>query len=177
MKFATFFVRIGPMSVLAATSFFLVPVALRADSATDRKIEDAAQTSYNFRAVLENSVSVKADEGVVTLSGKVRDREQKTLAEHTVRNLPGVVGVDNQLELSAPSPDRADGWIALKIKSLLLVRPNVSARRTEVTVRDGVVTLAGETASPAQRELTVACAREVEGVKSVVNRLQVTTDQ
>ncbi len=151
----------------------LTPAALFADRETDRKIKDAAESSYNFRAVLDNNVTAKVNDGVVTLSGTVLDPEQKSLAEETARNLPGVNDVKNELEITSPGPDRADGWIALKLKSILLVRANVSAKHTDVTVRDGVVTLDGTAASVAQKELTAAYARDVEGVKSVQNNLKV----
>lgn len=149
------------------------PLALRADPATDRKIEDAAKASYNFRAVFQNQLTVKADDGVVTLSGTVLDRDQKALAEDSVRNLPGVVDVKNELEVASPGPERADGWIALKIRSVLLMRKNVSAAHTDVRVHDGVVILTGTADDAAQKELTGEYARGVEGVRSVRNEMKI----
>ena len=55
-------------SIIATSS-----VSLFASSETDRKIEDAAKASYNYRTVLENHVGVKANDGVVTLTGTVVD--------------------------------------------------------------------------------------------------------
>lgn len=153
----------------------VLPLTLAADPATDRKIEDAAAGSYNFRTVLEKQVRVKSEDGVVTLTGTVLDREQKALAEDTVRNLPGVSAVKNELELASPGPERSDGWIALKIRSVLLLRSNVSAVNTNVAVRDGNVTLTGLAESVAQKELTGAYARDVEGVKSVKNEITLQT--
>lgn len=158
---------------LAATVALLLPAGLLADPRLDAKIEDAALASYNFRVVLENQVKVEAENGVVTLSGTVLDRDQKALAEDTVRSLPGVVEVLNHLDVVETGQERSDGWIALKIRSILLLRPNVSAGNTEVTVRDGVVTLAGTAESIAQKELTESYARNVEGVRSVRNRMTV----
>ncbi|MEP6605308.1 MAG: BON domain-containing protein, partial [Nitrosospira sp.] len=45
------------------------PISLFASRETDRKIEEAAKASYNYRTVLEDHVKVKASDGVVTLSG------------------------------------------------------------------------------------------------------------
>jgi osmotically-inducible protein OsmY len=149
------------------------PLSLLADPDTDRKIEDAAASSYNFRTVLEKQVKVKSDNGVVTLTGTVLDRDQKALAEDTVRGLPGVTDVRNQLEVASPGPERSDGWIALKIRSVLLLRSNVSATNTDVSVHDGQVTLTGKAESQAQKDLTGTYAREVEGVKSVKNEMTV----
>jgi len=161
-----------PQTALFAFAL-LSPFALFADPDTDRKIESAAASSYNFRAVLEKQVTVKAEDGVVTLSGTVLDRDQKALAEETVRGLPGVTAVKNQLEVTSAGPERSDGWIALKIRSVLLLRSNVSATTTDVSVRDGNVTLAGTAESSAQKELTEEYARGVEGVKSVKNEIAV----
>lgn len=68
-------------------------------------------------------------------------------------------------------PRRADGWIVLRIRGLLLVRSDVSAKQTDVMVKDGVVTLRGAATSSQQKELTEAIARGVTGVKTVRNEI------
>lgn len=147
----------------------LWPAGLLADPATDAKIRDAALSSYNLRVVLENRVDVEVKDGVATISGTVLDRDQKALAEDTVRSLPSVVEVLNHLDVAEPGQERSDGWIALKLRSILLLRRSVSATNTEVTVKDGVVTLAGMADSVAQKELTESYARGIQGVRSVRN--------
>ena len=112
-----------------------LPVALFASS-TDSKIEDTATASYNYRTVLDNEVSVKATDGTVTLTGTVQDKDDRALAEDTVENLPGVVSVDNQIVVKSDVPEHSDAWIALKIRSELLVKANVSATSTKVDVKD-----------------------------------------
>lgn len=159
--------------LLAAALLATAPMLLLADSATDQKIEDAAKSSYNFRTVLDNQVKAEAHDGVVTLTGTVLDRDQKALAENTVRGLPGVDRVDNQIEVSSPGPERSDGWIALKIRSILLLHANVSITHTDVAVHDGVVTLTGTAENEAQKELTAAYAKDVDGVKDVKNNIEV----
>ncbi|HEX9642253.1 MAG TPA: BON domain-containing protein, partial [Candidatus Krumholzibacteria bacterium] len=66
------------------------PALLLADAQTDLRIEKAAADSYNYRTVLDNNVKVNAADGVVTLTGTVTDEDHRLLAEHTVRDLPGV---------------------------------------------------------------------------------------
>jgi osmotically-inducible protein OsmY len=147
------------------------PVALFASSETDRKIEDAAKASYNYRTVLDDNVKVKARDGIVTLTGTVEDKADRTLAVDTVENLPGVVGVKNEIVVKPSHPERSDSWIALKIRGRLLVKGNVSAASTQVAVKDGVVTLTGTADNVAQKELTAAYAKDIEGVKSVDNEI------
>ncbi|WP_091061122.1 BON domain-containing protein [Opitutus sp. GAS368] len=163
-----------PLNKLTASLVLLVvPALLRADAEIDRKIESAARASYNYRTVLEDNVKVKVLDGTVTLTGSVPDADQRVLAENTVRDLPGVVQVDNQIKVEPPAPEYSDGWIATKIHTKLLLKSNVSAVDTKVDVKDGVVTLTGTTASLAQKELTTAYVQEIEGVKSVNNLLTV----
>lgn len=149
------------------------PLVLLASPETDRKIEDAAKASYNYRTVLENHVKVKANEGVVTLTGTVQDKDDRDLAEDTVKNLPGVTGVKNEIAIKPTHPEHSDAWIAFKIRSRLLVKAGVSASSTKVTVQNGAVTLGGTADNQAQKELTEIYAKEIDNVKSVKNDLVV----
>jgi hyperosmotically inducible protein len=149
------------------------PIVVFASSDTDRKIEDAAKASYNYRTVLENNVKVKSQDGLVTLSGTVQDKDDKALAADTVENLPGVTGVKNEIVIKSAHPEKSDGWIALKVRGRLLVKGNVSATSTTVTSKDGVVTLGGTADNLAQKELTTVYAKEIDGVKSVKNDITI----
>jgi hyperosmotically inducible protein len=155
--------------------FILVasPLAMFASSATDRKIEEATKASYNYRTVLEDRVKVKANDGVVTLSGTVTDKGDKALAEDTVENLPGVVSVKNEITIAPTFPEHSDNWMAMKIRSRLLVKANVSAASTKVAVNGGNVTLNGTAKNAAQKELTAAYAQDIDGVRSVKNDIVV----
>ncbi len=155
-------------SLLATTS-----VALFASSDTDRKIEAAAKASYNYHTLLNDQVTVKANEGIVTLTGVVADRDLKTVAEDTVSNLPGVLSVNDQITLDPALKEHSDAWIAFKLRTQLLVRSNVSMATTTVNVTDGVVTLTGTAENLAQKELTGEYAKEIDWVKSVKNELVV----
>ena len=149
------------------------PIVVFASSETDRKIEDAAKASYNYRTVLEDHVKVKAHDGMVTLTGTVQDKDDKALAEDTVENLPGVTSVKNEIKIKSTYAEHSDKWIALKIRSRLLVKGNVSAATTTVAVQDGVVTLGGTADNLAQKELTEVYAKEIDWVKSVKNNIVV----
>jgi osmotically-inducible protein OsmY len=160
--------RLVALSIIATSS-----VSLFASSETDRKIEDAAKASYNYRTVLENHVNVQVNDSVVTLTGTVQDKDLKALAEDTVSDLPGVTRVDNQITVDPALAEHSDGWIAFKLRTQLLVRANVSAANTTVSVKDGVVTLTGTADNLAQKELTGEYAKEIDWVKSVKNDIVV----
>jgi len=145
------------------------PCALVALPETDRKIEDAAKASYNFRTVLENRVAAKASDGVVTLTGTVGEEDLRALAEDTVRGIPSVTRVVDQIALDPALAPRSDAWIALRLRSQLLVRCLVSSANTTVRVDRGVVTLTGTANNQAQKDLTGQYAGEIEGVTKVKN--------
>ncbi|MBK8476005.1 MAG: BON domain-containing protein [Opitutaceae bacterium] len=157
---------------LIATSLFAASsVALFATAETDRRIEDAAKSSYNYRTLLEDKVSVSVNDGIVTLTGMVADKDSKAIAEDTVNNLPGVAAVDNQITLDPALKEHSDALIAWKIRYQLLVRANVSNRDTKVYVKDGVVMLTGTATTLAEKDLVGVYATDTEGVKSVRNEI------
>jgi len=158
---------------LATYLFMIAPLSLLANSTTDRQIEDTAKASYNYRKILDNNVKVKASDGVVTLTGKVDSEDQRRIAEDTVSDIPGVVRVNNLVKLDSNAREGSDEWMAIKIRSRLLVKSNVSLAKTKVDVKDGVVTLTGTAKTPAQKELTEAYVKDIDGVQSVRNEIVV----
>ncbi len=144
-------------------------------SEMDDRIESAARHSYVFKTYLkDDQVHVESKDGVVTLTGTVTDDSHKSLAEHTVANLPGVTSVDNRLEVKEKTPlAKSDDWISAKVKASLLFHRNVSARDTKVSVKAGIVTLTGVADSQAEKDLATEYAKDIDGVTSVVNEMTV----
>jgi hyperosmotically inducible periplasmic protein len=161
--------------LLAAISALLVTSAPLRASDTDDRIESSAKKSYVFKTYLkDDSIKTESKNGAVTLTGTVAEASHRSLAENTVESLPGVKSVDNQLKIKNASPaEHSDAWLSTKVKSTLLFHRNVSASGTDVYVKDGVVSLRGEAASEAQKELTAEYAKDVEGVKDVKNELTI----
>ncbi len=150
-----------------------LPLAVFASPAVDRQIEDSAKSSYNFNHVLDKKVDVKVRDGVVTLTGKVQDDAQRQLAENTVADLQGVTRVNNEIKVEGGAKEGSDAWIAAKIRSTLIARANVSFTDTKVDVTNGAVLLTGTADSTAQKELTEAYVKDIQGVRSVNNMLRV----
>ena len=59
------------------------------------------------------------------------------------------------------------------MKATLSFHQSVNASKTEVDVKDGIVTLRGEAATQARKELATEYAKDVEGVKDVSNEMTV----
>jgi len=142
---------------------------------TDNLIETSAKQSYVFRTYLkDDTINIQSKDGVATLTGTVALDSHKALAQETVAGLPGVKRVDNLIESKAErAPENSDAWISAKVKAALLFHRNVSASNTQVEVQNGIVTLRGEAASQAQKELTTEYAKDAEGVKDVKNEIKV----
>ena len=163
-----------PLALVATGLLLMSTAALRATE-TDDRIESSAKKSYVFKTHLaQDSIKTEAKNGAVTLTGTVAEDSHKSLAENTVASLPGVTSVDNQLKIKGENPaEHSDAWIGMKVKSALLFHRNVRATKTDVNVKDGIVTLTGEASSEAQKELSTEYAKDIDNVKSVKNEMTV----
>ena len=122
-----------------------------------------------------DDINIESRDGIVTLTGTVSEESHKSLAQETVEDLPGVKIVDNRLEIKGERPPvNSDAWLRLKVKTILYLHSSLSSAKTEVNVKDGIVTLQGNAFNQAQKELTTEYAKDVEGVQSVNNEMTVT---
>jgi len=160
--------------MVAAVALLAISMPVYA-SKMDDGIESSAKKSYVFKTYLKgDDIKIQSKDGVVTLTGSVSEESHKSLAQETVANLPGVKSVNNRLEVKGERPaENSDTWVHMKVKTALLYHRNVSGFNTEVNVKDGIVTLRGEAANQAQKNLTSEYAKDVEGVKDVKNEMTV----
>lgn len=144
-------------------------------SKMDDRIESSAKKSYVFKTYLKgDDIKIESKDGVVTLTGTVSEESHKSLAQETVASLPGVKSVNNKLQVKGERPaENSDLWLKAKVKTMLLFHRNVSATKTEVDIKDGIVTLRGNAESEAQKDLTTEYVKDVEGVKEVRNEMTV----
>jgi len=164
---------ISLVSIMVAVMAMLVVGMPVSAANTDSRIESSAKKSYVFKTYLQgDDIKIQSKGGAVTLTGTVLEESHKALAQETVAGLPGVKSVDNMLEIKGEIPAKnSDAWLTTKVKMTLLFHRSVSAGTTEVDVKNGIVTLSGDTASATQKELTTEYAKDVEGVKDVVNEM------
>jgi osmotically-inducible protein OsmY len=127
-----------------------------------------------FKTYLQgDDIKIQSSDGVVSLTGTVSEDSHKSLANETVAGLPGVKSVDNRLEVKGERPaEKSDAWLSAKVKTMLLFHQNVSAM-TVVNTKDGIVTLQGDAANQAEKDLTTEYVKDVEGVKDVNNEMTV----
>jgi hyperosmotically inducible periplasmic protein len=159
--------------MLAAVAMLALSLPVQA-SKTDDQIVSSAKNSYVFKNHLKNDdIKIQSKDGAVTLTGTVSEESHKTLAGETVAGVSGVKMVDNRLEVKGQSlaAENSDAWLITKVKTSLLFHRSVSATLTEVDAKDGIVTLRGDAASQAQKDLTTEYAKDVDGVKDVKNEM------
>jgi osmotically-inducible protein OsmY len=159
--------------VVAAVALVATSAPLRA-SETDDRIETSFKKTHVYKTYLKDEkINISSKDGVVTLSGTVWNDTHKPMAQDVAAALPGVKTVDNQIEVKGGPAEKSDTWISMKVKSALLYHRNVSGTKTEVYVKDGIVTLKGEAANQAQKALTAEYAKDIVGVKDVLNEMTV----
>jgi osmotically-inducible protein OsmY len=138
---------------------------------TDTEIAHAAQSALKWNAMVpDEKLTVTVNNGWLTLTGYVDWNYQRIAAERSVRDLSGVVGVTNSIAVT-PRPSASD--VKAKIEAALKRSAQVDARRINVSVADGKVTLSGNVHSWFERSEAHQAAWAAPGVKDVDDRIAV----
>jgi hyperosmotically inducible periplasmic protein len=122
-------------------------------------------------------IEVVTRDGAVNLNGFVDGEASRAEAVRVAGQVAGVVSVHSDL-LLRDGPETLgnavdDSAITVRIKSALFAQSTVPAHAVHVSTSHGVVELTGLVESPAARDQASALARNVTGVRQVINRLQV----
>jgi len=120
-------------------------------------------------------IDVDTLNGQVRLRGLVESEVERSQAERLARATEGVRSVDNQLGIGDLSLTQSlsDAWLATKVKSQLLVDPEVDSFDIDVDALDGQVTLSGLVTELRVRQEAERIAKATEGVKAVRNEIRV----
>jgi osmotically-inducible protein OsmY len=188
--FALAIVTAVPGSIYAAT-----PQAA-AVKPTDKTIDDQVESRIkNDSSLKKHTIVVTVDDGVVTLTGTVPTEAESAKAAR-IANVTGVTRVNNNLIVTKEVKDdvkgttgRAaektkdglsktgevitDAWITSRVHSKFVGEDLLKDSSIDVDTKDHVVTLNGTVMSAAAKARAVSEAKEVEGVKSVVDHLTV----
>jgi osmotically-inducible protein OsmY len=139
---------------------------------TDPEIaRDAVQALESHVSIPADKIKVTVKNGWVTLEGKVDWQYQKAIAESAVKNLKGVVGITNNIEV-APRVSPAD--VKSKIEESLKRSAELDARRITVEVEGSTVKLYGSVRSWVERDEAERAAWAAPGVTKVENHITVT---
>jgi hyperosmotically inducible periplasmic protein len=123
-----------------------------------------------------SAVHVDSADGNVTLHGKVKTAAEKARAEAIVKNLDGVRGVKNLLQVV---PDAfkeatkvADAAVKDKVQAMLKSDAALDGIKV-ASVNNGVVLLTGKTSSADNELRVIEAVRSVAGVRRVASEIQV----
>jgi hyperosmotically inducible periplasmic protein len=152
----------------------------KAEENSDRWIGTKIKTSLWFHRSVSSQTDVDVKDGVVTLNGTASSQAQKDLTAEYATDVEGVRSVNNEMTVildgSTKDEETAaelidDASITAQVKLSLATHRSTSALRTGTETRDGVVTLTGEAANQAEKDLVSKLTRDINGVKGVNNNM------
>jgi osmotically-inducible protein OsmY len=136
-----------------------------------RSDNDIAKAAHNVLAwntsIPPRKVKASVKHGWVVLSGSVEWEYQSRAAEAAVRNLVGIKGVVNLIEIK-PGIEPRD--VTRQIEAALRRRSFRHAKNISVVVNGGTVTLCGQLDSSSERNAARLAAWRAPGVRNVVDQ-------
>jgi hyperosmotically inducible protein len=160
-------------------------VSTSTQESTGEYIDDAGITARVNTALIEDDtvkarqVDVETFRGVVQLNGFVDTAQAKARATEVARSVEGVQEVQNNLTVA--TGDRPvgevvdDATITAKVKTALIGNEDTKAMQINVATREGVVQLSGFVDDLEEKSAAEQLARNVPGVVSVDNELEIKT--
>lgn len=139
-----------------------VDTPARNDYSIEREIREDL---LNDPATESWEVIVDVNDGIVTLSGTVDSWQERKLPEFVVKNVRGVKGIKNNMDIEYKK-DRPDFRIEEEIKKTMEYDVRVDHVLIDVEANQGDVTLSGTVGSLTEKHMAIADAW-VSGVKSV----------
>jgi len=163
--------------MFAATTALLVLLSMTAMAATgryDQQIQSAVSQKIQKAKQLQN-VSSTVEDGIVTLTGTVNLYQDKLDAAKKIKKLANVTGVRNNIEVAGTTV--ADSQLEQKLaKKLAYDRVGYfdnTFNYLALDVKDGAVTINGDTMNDVAKDSALAIVNRTPGVKEVVNDVNV----
>ena len=157
-----------------ALLLLLSMTAMAATGRYDQQIQQAVSQKLHDTKQLQN-VRARVEDGIVTLTGTVDLFQNKLDAAKKVRKLANVSGVRNQIAVAGETVP--DGQLQQKLaKKLAYDRVGYydnAFNYLALSVKDGVVTIAGDTMTDMARDSALAIVQRTPGVKDVVTEVKV----
>ena len=163
--------------LFGTTMALLVLLSITAMAATgryDQQIQQAVSQKIQSVKHLQN-VNSSVEDGIVTLTGTADLYQDKLNAGKKIKKLPNVAGVRNDITVAGQTVP--DAQLQKKLsKELAYDRVGYydnTFNYVAVDVKDGVVTLSGDTLYDVPEDMALNIVASTPGVKDVVNDLKV----
>lgn len=142
---------------------------------TDSQLQKDVMAELEWEPRVDHAnIGVAVQDGVVTLSGFVKNYASKLAAEEAARSVKGVRGLAEEIEVRYPSDAKtADPEIAKRIADMFDWSVNVPKDKIQVKVEHGWVTLSGQVGYNYHRESARNLVSRINGVKGVTNLIEV----
>jgi len=178
-------VSITPAAAASPSGMLADQTAKQTDKALQERIEYRLEVND---AVAKYDIKVKVDDGMAMLSGDVATLAQKTEAGRLAK-IDGISMVHNNITVN-PNADKTvaervkkglsktgeaitDAWITTKMHWFFIGEDSLKDSNINVDTKDGVVTLKGTVKTKAGRDRAVVLAKRCDGVKRVVDQLEI----
>lgn len=140
---------------------------------SDTLLKTDIQEALDFEpGIKSQNIIIKIEDGIVTLTGSVENYYEKFLAENTIKNIQGVKGVVEEIQVKfGESLERSDEEIAKAAIRALEWDASLPKDKIKVVVERGTVTLSGEVEWQYQRDKAYHDIRYLFGVKHVTNTI------
>ena len=130
--------------------------------------------------IVFNNLTVRVENGTVTVGGKVRDYPDRSSAIAIVETTPGVKDVLDEIDVAPAS--LVDDELRVRLARAIYGQPSLQkyaidpAAPIRIVVENGHVELAGVVLNRGDRQIAYAQASSVPGVFSVTNELMVASE-
>jgi osmotically-inducible protein OsmY len=164
-------------TMAVTTLALLVLLSMSAMASTgryDQQIQQAVSQKIHEAKQLQ-SVSSSVEDGIVTLTGTVDLYQEKLDAAKKVKKLANVNGVRNEIAVAGETvPDsQLQQKLAKKLAYDRVGYYDNAFNYLAIGVKDGVVTLSGDTMNDVAKDSALAIVARTPGVKDVVNEVRV----
>lgn len=158
---------LGVKAVAENITVGLSPVNMRTDSEIAAAVVNALKW---HTAVQQDKIKIKVEQGVVTLEGIVDWNFERLNAADAIRNLAGVIRVNNFISVS---PTTTPKDVKEKIREALRRSATVDSDKVTVSLVGTRVTLNGTVRSLAESDDAELAAWSARGVTAVENKLKI----
>ena len=144
---------------------------LDADRRADADLRGAVLQALMLDSLVPTTIDARAEDGTVTLTGWAPYNYQRDEAEFVAGNVPGVIELDDQVELSigAPTPDD----VRHSIDKAFTRDARVDAEALSIDTDEGIVTVSGHVRSWVEHDAAINATWSAPGVVDVDDRIVV----